>query len=186
MELIDIYDEFMNLKETWISKNKAHAEWLWHFCSHIWIYTQDWYVLFQKRAADKKQRPNLLDISAAGHVLSWETILQWAIREIKEELNIDLKQDLHGLKLANIYQKNSWNKVIEGIIDNEFDAIFLLQLNDREDISFEFSDWEVQSVEWIHISKLFDEKFQDISCWFVPKSQLYRDIVFWSIKRTLL
>lgn len=185
MELIDIYDEYMNLIEIWVSKDKAHAEWLWHFCSHIWIYTKDGHILFQKRAANKKTRPNLLDISAAGHLSTWESILDGAMREIQEELNIGLKKIENPLKLINIYKKDSWKKIIEWIIDNEFDAIFLLQLEHKNEISCEFLDGEVECIERHHISNLDDEKFQDTSFWFVPKTKMYRDIVFWAIKRAL-
>ena len=46
-----------------------------------------------KRTADKRIAPNGLDYSMGGHVSSGETYIQSALREIKEELNLDLTED---------------------------------------------------------------------------------------------
>ena len=48
-----------------------------------------------KRTAHKRISPNGLDYSMGGHVCAGETYMQSALREIKEELNLDLQpQDL--------------------------------------------------------------------------------------------
>lgn len=46
-----------------------------------------------KRTADKKIAPNGLDYSMGGHVGSGEGYIESALREIKEELNLDLAPD---------------------------------------------------------------------------------------------
>lgn len=45
-----------------------------------------------KRTADKKIAPNGLDYSMGGHVSTGETYIESALREIQEELNLDLKE----------------------------------------------------------------------------------------------
>lgn len=45
-----------------------------------------------KRTADKKIAPNGLDYSMGGHVSAGETYIESALREIQEELNLDLKE----------------------------------------------------------------------------------------------
>ncbi len=52
-----------------------------------------------KRTAEKRIAPNCLDYSMGGHVSSGETYLQSALREIEEELNLNLtKNDLLFVK----------------------------------------------------------------------------------------
>ncbi|MBC7546766.1 NUDIX domain-containing protein [Candidatus Saccharibacteria bacterium] len=46
-----------------------------------------------KRTAEKRIAPNGLDYSMGGHVSSGETYIQSALREIKEELNLNLSHD---------------------------------------------------------------------------------------------
>lgn len=47
-------------------------------------------LLIQKRQTDKKSWPNYWDISASGSAIAGETSNQGIIREIKEELGLDL------------------------------------------------------------------------------------------------
>lgn len=45
-----------------------------------------------KRTADKRIAPNGLDYSMGGHVSAGETYLESALREIREELNLELEE----------------------------------------------------------------------------------------------
>ncbi|NJO01647.1 MAG: NUDIX domain-containing protein [Bacteroidia bacterium] len=57
------------------------------------------YLLFQKRSANKRDFPNLYDISAAGHILAGEDWLS-GVREISEELGLEVDpQDLVFLSI---------------------------------------------------------------------------------------
>lgn len=88
-EILDIFNEKYELIGQ-ADRDKVHKEGLWHQTFHCWIITQhdgENYVLLQKRAACKKTAPNMLDISAAGHLLAGETKAD-GIREVEEELGI--------------------------------------------------------------------------------------------------
>lgn len=53
----------------------------------------------QRRCATKDSNPNMLDISSAGHLSAGDDSLDGAIREVKEELNLDVnKEELQLLK----------------------------------------------------------------------------------------
>ena len=68
------------------SRDVCHKEGLWHKAGQ---------VLLQKRSAKKKMWPNMWDITAGGHVDSGEFGFESIIREIKEELGIDIdKKDI--------------------------------------------------------------------------------------------
>lgn len=49
-------------------------------------------LLLQKRSATKKSHPNFWDISGAGHIRAGETVTEGAIRELKEELGVEVKE----------------------------------------------------------------------------------------------
>ncbi len=124
-ELIDILDK--NGKPTGEIKHKseAHKLGLYHSSVHIWFYTCDRKVLFQKRAANKDTFPGLWDVSVAGHIGAGEPALNSAIREIEEEIGIKVSAD--DLKFIGVYLAEK--KPTPDIFDNEFHHIYLSQLN---------------------------------------------------------
>jgi len=91
VEYIDIYDcdeNHLGTKE----KDQAHLDGDWHKAFHCWIIRPNGKILLQLRCKDKSTHPNLLDISAAGHLSAGETP-EDGIREIEEELGIKISQE---------------------------------------------------------------------------------------------
>lgn len=86
-EIIDIYDENMKFLGT-AEKDEAHAKGLYHKSFHCWLIDGDGRVMLQRRSASKKNFPNLLDVSAAGHYIAGENGKDGA-REIREELGFE-------------------------------------------------------------------------------------------------
>ena len=60
---------------------------------HIWIINDNQELLVQKRNPLKKTFPNLWAISSAGHVLTKENSKDAGVRELKEELNIEIEKE---------------------------------------------------------------------------------------------
>lgn len=91
IEMIKIYDEQKNpLGIT--SRDIVHQKGYWHDTFHCWFLKNENnidYIYFQLRSKVKNDFPNLLDITAAGHILANETVGE-GIREIKEELGMDV------------------------------------------------------------------------------------------------
>ncbi|MEP3384912.1 MAG: NUDIX domain-containing protein, partial [Flavobacteriaceae bacterium] len=87
-ELIDILDENGNHVGKTCLKSEAHLKGLFHPTVHIWFYTKDGGILFQKRGKDKKTFPLLWDVSVAGHIGAGEPIIEAAIREVEEEIGL--------------------------------------------------------------------------------------------------
>ena len=94
-ELIDIFDENMNLLGTAL-KSQAHREGLWHKTFHCWLARKNdegrVMVWLQLRNKDKSIYPDMLDVSAAGHVKSGEEVKD-GYREVTEELGLSLQKD---------------------------------------------------------------------------------------------
>ena len=93
-EKVDIYTPSGIPSGTTATKRQAHEKGLWHTSAHIWIYNSKGDIMLQKRSASKDTFPGLWDISVAGHISAGETPLQGALREINEEIGLDVTPDM--------------------------------------------------------------------------------------------
>jgi isopentenyldiphosphate isomerase len=90
-ELIKRFDEHGNQAGV-ATREEIHKMGYWHETFHCWFIGREEgidYIYFQIRSGTKKDYSNLLDITAAGHLLAHETIYD-GIREVKEEIGIDV------------------------------------------------------------------------------------------------
>jgi isopentenyldiphosphate isomerase len=123
-ELLDIWDESGKATGQIFEKSIAHQKGLFHPTVHVWFYTTTPSLLLQKRGSNKETFPNLWDVSVAGHVSSGESIIDGALREIKEEIGLQLIPD--DLLLIDV--RKNINQFSNGIIDCEFQHVFLSEL----------------------------------------------------------
>lgn len=124
-EFIDILNAKGELTGETALKSEAHKHGWFHQTIHVWFYTVTKKILLQKRASVKKVFPNHWDVSVAGHISTGERVEKAAIREVKEEIGIDIKEsDLQkiGFRKDEIVHPN-------GILDNEFKHIYVCKLN---------------------------------------------------------
>lgn len=122
MEEIKVYDA--NLREQGVLERKeAHAAGAWHITFHCWLVSnKNKSILFQLRAKDKKNYPDMFDISAAGHLLSNESV-EDGIREVSEELGVNIPiEDMHflGYRVEVDDQDN-------GQKNREYQAVYLTE-----------------------------------------------------------
>ena len=89
-ELIDIIDANGKPSGNSVLKSIIHAKGYYHNTAHVWFYTNDGEILLSQRSSKKTICPLLWDVSVAGHVDSGETIKLAAIRETKEEIDLDI------------------------------------------------------------------------------------------------
>ncbi|WP_332455163.1 hypothetical protein [Paenibacillus crassostreae] len=93
-ELLNIFDD--NKKQMGVATRKeVHTLGYWHESFHCWFVGREMeknYIYLQLRIEMKSDYLNLLDITAAGHIMSDESVSD-GIREIKEEIGIDLTID---------------------------------------------------------------------------------------------
>lgn len=107
------------------TREEIHKHGYWHRTFHCWFVShhegKDW-IHLQLRSGAKKDFQNLLDITAAGHLLADETVAD-GIREVEEELGIGVKfEDL--LPLGVIKDEIH----LDDFIDNELCQVFLYRL----------------------------------------------------------
>jgi isopentenyldiphosphate isomerase len=120
-EYFDIYNENMEHIGTEL-RSIVHKKGYWHKSFQCWLVCKEGseeYILFQKRHVYKDTYPDLLDITAAGHLSAGETV-QDASRELKEELGIAV--DFKELQPLGIFKEE---KVEINFIDREFGNVFL-------------------------------------------------------------
>ena len=134
MELWDIYDEFRTSKG-YIHKRGKHIEkGDYHLVIHVWIVNDKGQYLIQRRQPWKCGWPNMWDCAAAGSALKGESTKEAAIREIREEIGIDLDEK-NMEKLFSL-------KFLKG-----FDDIWFVKQNvdiDKTILQYE----EVAEVKW--------------------------------------
>ena len=179
-ELCQLYSEQgMPLKGQGETKANIFSKGLLHGASHVWIWRHNkdsTEILVQKRAASKRTWPNRYDISAAGHIDLNEEPLAAALRETKEEINIDI--ELSRLKFFSIHRTRLTAE--DGSIENELQWLYTFYL--PEDTSFEMQDKEVASLKWMSLkdfeTKCYSEEF-------VPHSKVYYQTVIAAIKSEL-
>lgn len=144
MEYIDIFDDNNNPIGEVKEKTQAHEDGNFHRTAHIWI-MNDKKLLLQKRSATKKSHPNCWDISGAGHIMAGESVIDGAIRELKEELGIEVEEkDLQYIATIRS-TKNPKNM--------EFQYVYLLNCN-REIEEYIFEDNEVSEVKYVYYEEL--------------------------------
>jgi len=92
-EPVDILDEQGNKTGHTMLKSEAHKQGLWHGGAHIWIYNQNGEILMQLRSLKKIVRPNIWDVSVAGHIAAGKTPLETVVEEASEELGLVVKPE---------------------------------------------------------------------------------------------
>lgn len=158
MELIDVLDELGNPTGKVETKEEIYKKGLWHRSTHIWIENDNKELLVQKRNPNKKTFPNLWAISVAGHVDSGETSMSAAIRELKEEVNLDVKEDeLEYLFTIKRIQPNGNNEL------HVFDDVYLLHKNidvDKTKLQVEELT-DIKYVYYQYLENIFKEGDKD-------------------------
>lgn len=151
MEKVKAFDANMTeLSSSPVDRKVVHEQGLWHETFDCWVIKSGNpnKLILQKRGTDKKQLPNLLDISAAGHLTSDENI-EDGIRELHEELGFR-DVEYKDLKYIGVNQR-------------------ALQLGDQRDFEFghthfylcnkELSEYHPQLEE---VDGLFEISIKDI------------------------
>ena len=132
-------------------KSEAHKKGLYHETIHVWFYTDTQKVLLQKRASIKKVFPNLWDVSVAGHIGAGEKVETAAIREVYEEIGLEIPEN----KLIKIGVRKDEIVHPNGILDNEFKHLFLCKL-ETEIAHLKMQVGEVDDLQLFDLSILKD------------------------------
>ena len=180
-ESVDIWDSEGQPTGKSCLKNEAHQKGWFHPTVHIWFYTSSPALLLQKRSLSKQTFPGLWDVSVAGHVSAGESILDGAIREVKEEIGLDIiASDLKPLDI----RKNT-NRFKNGIIDCEFQHVFLVKL-DTELSQLRIQESEVDAIRLFSFEELQSCRRQKHPIYsIVPADMRYYQFVMDAVSKIL-
>lgn len=105
MELWDIYDKNRNKTGKIIKRGERMLEGEFHLIVHIWIKNSNNEFLIQQRS-EKVKNP-LVWSTTGGSAVSGEDSFTAALREVKEELGIDLTNEKGYLFEEGIYEEDN-------------------------------------------------------------------------------
>ena len=169
-ELLDICDDNNNFSGVQKMKSEAHRKGLWHRAAHIWIYNSKGDVLIQLRAKEKPLYPDVWDISAAGHVGAGEDPIDSGIREIMEEIGLQLsRNDL------DFWMIRKTQSVFRDIINNEFCYVFFYRFDGEVD-NLKLQKEEVQKIKFVPIAQI-EEDLKNSHDEYVPHGEYWSDVL---------
>ena len=180
-ELVDILDESGNPTGKTIMKSEAHSKGFFHPTVHIWFYTVTGKILIQQRAKDKDTHPLLWDVSVAGHVGAGEDIVPSAVREVQEEIGLNIENN--DLKKIGVFK--SVHQHGATLTDCEFHHAFLCELKVPLH-ALKKQDSEVEALALIPLIQLAEETIGLTQPFkYVPHDSKYYKAVFKAIKNRL-
>lgn len=153
MELWDLYTEERELTGKIHVRGEELPENLFHLVVHVWIKNSKGQYLISQRAADRPTCPLMWE-TVGGSVLKGENSLQGALREVKEEVGIDLSPDNSRFIFSKIRRKIGGRKFNDILDVWCFDYDGEVNLDKAE-------EKEVAQSKWLNkeeIRKLYDAK----------------------------
>lgn len=154
MELLDIVDENGEPTGEKAERSVVHAQGLRHRTAHVWLIKNldtAPEILLQKRSDDKDSFPGRYDISSAGHILAGTDFVTSAVRELKEELGVDIapEQLIYCGQLSDRYETQFYGKTFR---DNQVSNVYILLCPDEwTEESFTLQEEEVAKVKWMDL-----------------------------------
>lgn len=159
MEYLDVLDQNGVPTGQVKLRSEVHRDGDWHKSAHIWIINDNNELLIQKRSPNKDLYPNMWATSSAGHLTAGQSSIEGAMRELKEELGIDLPEDKFEYLFSVKRQSSNGT-----FINKEFNDVYLvkLNLNISEVVLQEEEVSEIKFVHYKELEKLVNNRQEDI------------------------
>ncbi len=162
-ERFDIYDEALNhigVK----ARDAVHRDGDWHQVFHCWVIGReaagDAFLVLQKRR-HCRDYPNMIDISAAGHLAAGETARD-GVREMEEELGLKVAFD----DLIPLGRRVGINRA-GGFVDRQICHVFLCEC-DAPLESYAYQREEIAGLIKLRIEDARRLQAGDIDCVTAP------------------
>ena len=149
-EYFDVLNENGEFTGKIATREECHEKGLWHRAVYGFIFNKNGDVLLQKRSKNKKLWPNLWDITAGGHVLTGEFGTQALIREIREELGIEVIEN----QIKYLVGSTSTN-IKNGIINNHFNECYIVT-KDIDISKIKLQEDEVSDIKWFNKEEILN------------------------------
>ena len=133
MELCDVVDKFGNRTGHVVTRDTELASNEFYLVVHVWIRDENHYLI-QQRALHLVSDPGVW-ATTVGYVLAGEESIGGAIREVKEEL---------GIQLLSSHLK----RIDRHVLDNRVEDVWMAEVS-RESISKLILGEEVADYKWV-------------------------------------
>lgn len=156
MEKWDLYTKYREKTGKEHIRGEEIPEGFYHLVVHVWIRNRKGEYLISQRSADRPTFPLMWEC-AGGSVLKGESSIEGAIREVKEEVGLDLEPDMGTLLFSKIRGTDTRYecKVFNDIMD-----VWLFSYDGELQLEAATTD-EVADCRWMTVSeikKLYEEK----------------------------
>ena len=162
----DIFDVVNERDEVIDAKPRSyvHANGLLHRAVHVLVFNSRGEIFLQKRSMLKDRQPGVWDSSCSGHVDSGETYDETAVRELREEIGLDLKSGTRGTRPSEL------EKLFKIDACEETDAEFVWVYRCENDGPFQLHPEEIETGDWFvpeFVTKWISEKPEEFATAFV-------------------
>ena len=148
MEYLDILDEKGNKTGEKDTRENIHKLGLLHAEVAAFIYTETGRILLQKRKSNKATYAGVWSVTG-GHVFAGENNEEAIIREIKEELNLNIEKD--KVIFVTTYKSK---KVKDDVINNKFFSIYNVEISENQFETIEIQKEELEDIKLFSIEEI--------------------------------
>lgn len=171
-EYFDVLDEEGNLTGQKKLRDDVHKDGDWHKTVHIWIVNDKGELILQKRSHEKQTNPDMWTTSTSGHLSAGDIPLTGAIRELNEEIGLQVNEAeleyLFTIKEHTVHRNGE-------LINNEIIDVFLISKNvNIKDLKLQ--EEEVSEIKYISI-KEFEEMVTTNSKELVQHKELHKKLL---------
>ncbi|HEU6447887.1 MAG TPA: NUDIX domain-containing protein [Verrucomicrobiae bacterium] len=158
-------------------RSMVHAQGLLHRAVHVLVFNSRGEIFLQKRSMLKDRQPGVWDSSSSGHVDSGETYDETAVRELREEIGLDLSEG-QALRVPKKENKSGTlgtrpselKKLFKIDACKETDAEFVWVYRCENDGPFQLHPDEIERGDWFapdFVTRWISEKPQEFATAFV-------------------
>lgn len=148
MEYLDILDEKGNKTGEKDTRENIHKLGLLHSEVAAFIYTDTGKVILQKRKSNKATYAGVWSVTG-GHVLAGENNEEAIIREIKEELNLNIEKE--KVIFVTTYKSK---KVKDDVINNKFFSIYNVEISENQFETIGIQKEELEDIKLFSIEEI--------------------------------
>jgi len=108
----------------------------------------------QQRSYKKDKNAGMWDISVAGHVVAGEDSIYTVLREINEEVDINVETNLNIEEFRYMFSFRKEQIIREYFIERQFYDFFVFRRNDLNIEKIKVQESEVEQVKFVDINEL--------------------------------
>jgi len=146
------------------TRREVHRLGLKHRAVHVLVFNARGEVFLQKRSMKKDLHPGVWDSSSSGHLDSGEAYDACAVREVREEIGLDLKSGARGTRPSELEKLFK----IDACVETGWEFCWIYRCENEG--PFTLHPDEIETGGWFAptaVTKWVNEKPQDFASGFV-------------------